>query len=301
MRRACIPLIAAALCVVAGCRRKPAESSPEYEKASGMYQMLYATELDDAYGDPKMDVVVAQLKRVDPASADADVARELLGAIDRGRTALAKARAERAKLEAATALALTQPPKIDPAAVLAASQSRDAGPADDPTGTGASVAELNEQTGGCLVADQPFREEGTGKTGTVYKLSVYSACHDKLPGFVGQAVMVIDGKIYRRLPLAETHQESPPDAGAASPGSAPDAGPAPAAVKATRPAPIPPNARLVRIDPDGTQHYETSTPVMPGAPEPGAVPPQSPDAPPDSTPQPSPPQNADGTQPAQQY
>ena len=313
MRRACIPLIAAALCVAASCRRKPAEPSPDYEKASGLYQQLYATELDDAYADPKMDVVVAHLKHVDPSSADADAAADLLGTIDRGRAGLSKQRAEEAKLEASTALALKQP-TINPTTVLNANEPQDAGAAADPTGEGASIADLNQQSGGCLVADQPFREEGTGKTGTVYKLSVYSACHDKLPGFVGQAVMVIDGKIYRRVPVADTRQETTDagasgagtaagaaQGGAAGTGGAVDAGTAAAAPRPAQGAPIPANARLVRIDPDGTQHYETTSPAqMPGAPQPGAQPPQSPDALPNSTPPPPPGENPDGTQPAQQ-
>jgi hypothetical protein len=150
----------------------------------------------------------------------------------------------------------------------------------DPTGTGASISELNQRYGGCLVSDQGFREQGTGKSGTVYKLAPYSGCRDKLPGFVGQAVMVIDGVIYRRIPLSEA-QAPTPDAG---PRAVPDGG---TGQRTAAPEPaIPPGARLVGVDPDGTRHYETPS-VYPGAPLPGAVPPRNPDALPDSTPPPA--------------
>jgi hypothetical protein len=263
----------------AGCRRKPAAPSAEYEKGRTLYQQLYATRLDDAYGDPQMDVAVAHLKQVEPDSADAQAATELLATIERGRAELARTRAEREKIFGAAAQQAAKPVAIDPQAVLARAQP-DAGSALDPTGTGASIAELNQENGGCLVADQPFREQGTGKTGTIYKLSPYAACRDKLPGFVGQAVMVVEGRIYRRVPASEAKRTEAPDAGVAA---AADAGARAAAPRQA--SPIPPNAHLVRVDPDGTQHYET-TPVMPGAPQPGATPPPSPDPLPDATPRP---------------
>jgi hypothetical protein len=279
MRRACIPLLVA-LCLVAGCRRRSTGPSQDYETAATLYQQLYVTLLDDAYGDARMDEVVAGLKRVDPASVDAPAAGDLLGTIERGRAELAKQRAERAKrTEGVTA---PKPVQIDPSAVLAMSRGAPAMEAD-PTGTGASISELNRRYGGCLVSDQSFREQVTGKSGTVYTLAPYSACREKLPGFVGQAVMVIDGLIYRRIPLAEAQLTPTPDAGRAA---VPDGGAGPRSA-APEP-PTPSGSRLVRIDPDGTRHYETIAPVFPGGPMPGAVPPpRSPDALPDSTPQPA--------------
>ena len=84
------------------------------------------------------------------------------------------------------------------------------------------------------MAGEPFHETGTNRAGTLYRLSPSPACAQKLPGFVGQAVMVAEGKIYRRI--LETQVPHPardagtPDAGAAGARtaqvrSAPDAGP----------------------------------------------------------------------------
>lgn len=276
-------LLLAASCAVGGCRRRSTQPSPEYERAAGLYQQLYATKLDDAYGDPRMDAVVADLKKVDARSADADAAQALLGTIERGRAELARQKQDSDKL--AAQLSAPQPVAIDPSAVLAAAR-KDAGDEVDPTGTGAAIADLNQQYGGCLVADQRFHEEGTGKAGRIYKLAPYTACREKLPGFVGQAVMVVDGFIYRRIPLSETE---PPDAGAQA---AQDGGtPGPGGQAQARPQPqpvIPPDAKLTRIDPDGTRHYETTTTLPPGTPPAAPPPAVNPD---DVTPRPA----ADGS------
>lgn len=235
---------------IAGCRQKGPDAN--YQKASQLFQQLYATELDDAYGDPKMDEVVALLKQVDPHSIDTEPASQMLGSIERGRVALAKERAEREKL---TAAATTTSPvsAIDPSQVIAAS-TPDAGPPPDPFGAGASIAEINRTTGGCLDPGEPFTEQTTNATGTIYRLArASSVCADKLPGFVGQAVLVVDGRIYRRI--VDPNPPQPPR-------PPPDAGPPPGA----------PAARAVAASDAGApavQYY------YPGQPVPGYVPPDA--------------------------
>jgi hypothetical protein len=104
----------------------------------------------------------------------------------------------------------------------------DAGPEQDPFGPGASIAEINRDTGGCLVSGEEFKENGTNRAGKVYRLVSNSACKQKLPGFVGQIVMVTDGKIYRRISESEV------------PHPAPRAGAAPVAGIAAPSRPVPP-------------------------------------------------------------
>jgi hypothetical protein len=248
----------AALCLVsltlAACHRTTGPDE-NYQRAAALYQQLYATQLDDAYGDPRMDEVVALLRKVDGHSVDAQAAQTMLGAIQHGREALAKDRAEREKLSAgATAPAARA--SIDPERVLAAN-AEDAGSVEqDPFGPGASIADLNTQTGGCLLDNEPFNEQGTGKTGTVYRVAPSEGCRSKLPGMAGQAVLVSDGKIYRRIP--DPRPPEPP-----RPAAPPDAGaPAPAARPRAEPAAAPPDA--------GEPQYRI---VIPGAPQPGATPP----------------------------
>lgn len=225
-RRAAIYLSILAL---AGCRRMTGPDD-NYQQASSLYSRLYATQLDDAYGDPKMDEVVALLRKVDPRSVDAEGAQRLLGTIQRGKEQLAKERAEREKATAGLQGATVPSSNIDPSKFIAASEP-DAGPPEDPFAPGAPVSELNKQFGGCLVDNEPFNEQGTGVTGTVYRVAPSDACRSKLPGLGGQVVLVSNGKIYRRM--ADPRPPAPasaPDAGAAAqaasakPAQKPDAG-----------------------------------------------------------------------------
>ena len=194
-RSAAICLLSIAL---AGCRSRSPD--PNFQQANALYQQLYVTQLDDAYGDPKMDEVVALLHKVSSRSMDAERAQALLRIIQNGREELAKQQAEREKMAAATAQSLASGQvNIDPSKVLAAAEP-DAGPAVDPFGPGAAVADLNARSGGCLVDSEPFTEQGTGVTGTVYRVAPSETCKGKLPGLTGQIVLVVNGKIYRRAP-----------------------------------------------------------------------------------------------------
>jgi len=254
-RRAAICLLV--ILAAAGCRRR---SGPDahYQEASRIYQQLYASELDDAYGDPRIEAVIAELKIVEPNSMDAEAAASLLGTIQRGKEALATDRARREKMAAAAAQAPGATPigSIDIAKIIAAGQPADAGPPRDPYGTGALVAEINTSTGGCLADGEPFVEQGTNVTGIVYRLAPGAACASKLPGFAGQAVLVANGRMYRRIP-----DPSPPGGAPQAASAVPDAGPPPA-----RPRPAA-QAAAESADAGEVRYY------YPGQPVPGATPP----------------------------
>jgi hypothetical protein len=226
-------LAASALMIALACSRYSGRPDQNFAKARELYDQLYASELDDAYGDPKMDEVVALLANVHKRSIDAPSAVALLHTIEHGREELAKARAEREKFQQAAEEIGSGSSSIDPTRVL---ERPDAGPPPDPFGPGASVGEINKDFGGCLVAGEPFRENVTNKSGTLYRLSSNATCKEKLPGFVGQIVMVSDGRVYRRIPESEL-----PRPAAASAGT-PDGGVAAskdAGVAAPKPAPSP--------------------------------------------------------------
>jgi hypothetical protein len=223
-------LVVAVLALAFACTRSAPKPDANYERASQLYQQLFAAQLDDAYGDPKMNEVEALLKKVDPASSDAASAQAMLGAIQHGREELAKDRAARDRVTAAAAKPVKMP-NIDPDKILAASAARagaaDAGPPSDAYGPGASITEINSATGGCLVAEEPFQETGTGKSGTVYRLSSAPLCAQSLPGFVGQAVLVSDGRLYRRLPASSLPPPTPIAQPLAAPASKQPTAPAP--------------------------------------------------------------------------
>ena len=221
----------------AACRNN--DPDPNFKQAAAIYQQLYATQLDDAYVDPRMDEVVVLLGKVNPRSIDADRAQAMLRTIQHGREDLARERAEREKMAAAAeqSLAAAQV-NIDPSKVLAATEP-DAGQPLDPFGPGASVADLNKQNGGCLMDNEPFTEQGTGVAGTVYRVAPSDACRGKLPGLSGQIVLVVDGKIYRRTtdprpPPPSATAARPPAAGA-RPSPPPDGSPPGPAAQAQQP------------------------------------------------------------------
>jgi len=209
-------LAACALALAASCARYSGPADPNFAKARDLYQQLYSSELDEAYGDPQMDQVVSLLENVNKRSVDSPSAQALLHAIEHGTEELAKVHAEREKLRKAAAEVVARPSNIDPTRVL---EQPDAGPPQDPFGPAASVAQINKDSGGCLVAGEPFHEGGTNRSGTLYRLAPNPVCKDKLPGFVGQAVMVSDGKIYRRIPESQVPHPPPAATGA------PDGGP----------------------------------------------------------------------------
>lgn len=208
---------ACALALAAACARYSGPPDPNFAKARDLYQQLYATQLDEAYGDPRMDEVVSLLQGVSRRSVDAPSALALLHAIENGRAELAKIHAEREKLSKAAAEVVAQRTNIDPARVLA---EPDAGPIQDPYGPGASISQINNDSGGCLVPAEPFHETGTNKTGTLYRLAPNPACKDRLPGFVGQVVMMSEGLMYRRIPESQVPRPAAaPDAGVTGGGS----------------------------------------------------------------------------------
>jgi len=209
------------------CRSRGPDAN--YQQAFTIYQQLYATELDDAYGDARMNDVVALLRKVDPRSGDAERATALLGTIERGKEAFAQQQAEREKRSAAITQSATAPQfEINPSKILAASEPDAGQQVQDPFGPGASVADLNASHGGCLQDNEPFNEQGTGVSGTVYRVAPSDSCRSKLPGLSGQIVLVVGGKIYRRM---ADPRPPPPPAPAAT------ARPAPAASASAQPPP----------------------------------------------------------------
>jgi hypothetical protein len=214
-------LAACIVALAAACAKYSGPPDPAFAKARDLYQQLYTTELDEAYFHPRMNEVVSLLQSVHKRSVDAPSAQALLHAVEHGREELAKAHAEREKLRQAAAELVATRTNIDPTRVL---EQPDAGPAQDPYGPGASIAQINRDTGGCLVSSEPYRETGTNHTGTVYRMAPNPVCRDKLPGFVGQVVMVSDGKMYRRLLESEVPRPAPAAAAGAPDGGAGTAG-----------------------------------------------------------------------------
>jgi len=253
-----------ALLLAISCRKSPGPPDPNYREARRLYDQLYVTKLDDAYGDPQMETVAGLLEKVDHDSIDAPAAETLLGTVKRGREEFAKGRAEHEKMQK-TAQDLVAAPSIDPSRVLALDRVVDAGAPPDPFGPGASISEINAASGGCLVAGEQFHENVTNVGGTVYRLANSAVCAQRLAGFAGQMVLVTDGKIYRRVTEYEA-RATPPAAGAAAADAGTPARDAGSPARAAAPA-----AGTVEGGDAGTQQYLyiPGAPLPPGAQLPG--------------------------------
>lgn len=231
-----------------GCRRGSGKADASYEKARGLYQKLYGAELDDAYGDPKMEDVVTLLKQVDQDSADKAAAQSMLDGIEHGRAVYAGQKHGREKIAAAAAAPLVMP-NINPDKILAASAGPDAGSAPpDSYGPGAAIAELNRTAGGCLVPAESFTEKGTDKAGTIYRLSNTPQCAQLLPGFVNQVVLVVNGSVYRRIDASQVPVQPPPAATPAVP--APEAAPTAPPARASPAQAAAPSDQTAATEPD---------------------------------------------------
>jgi len=191
-------VLAAIVLVVVGCSRRK-EPSPEYSRASEAFTKLYAQRLDDAYLDPKMREIEAQLQRVPADSLDAQAAADLLGRIRDGRARMLKLQEETQAAAAAARL----PPSVslsprEPSAAPGAPPGApppDAGPAEavQPT-AGMPVAEFNRRFSDCFQIAGPVTVTGAGGgQRDSYELVDSSRCRTAHPTFVN-AVVIADGQ-----------------------------------------------------------------------------------------------------------
>jgi hypothetical protein len=254
----CIALALCAALSFQACKRKTGPSV-HYDRGAALHQQLYVRMLDDAYLDPRMDEVVRELKLVETTSVSYENAAELLKQIEKGKKDAVAARDARAKAQANLDKGLAPPPAAPPGfgVVVDAApgeEQRDAG-APDPYGVGASVAEINAASGGCLVSAGPFREEGSaeGKSGTAYKLAEGDTCRSKLPGFGGQVVLAVDGRIYRRIAATAARVEDVKP-------TLPDGGPIPPPQAKQQQAPPPPPPPPKPVPPIPGAIYRTEGP-----------------------------------------
>jgi len=233
-----VPRILAVLAAVGlacgGCSRHR-EPSPEFSRASESFNKLYAQRLDEAFLDPKMREVEAQLQRVPPDSLDAQAASELLARIREGRSRMQKAQdeAQAASVAARTPSTVSNAPRDTPAEAAAKAPpapvpAPDAGPAEavQPT-AGMPMAEFNRRFSDCFQIAGPVDVQGKGSRDS-YELVDSGRCRSAHPSFV-DAIVVADGQaVMGVVPKSALLRPPPPPAAdgglAPTPAPAPDAG-----------------------------------------------------------------------------
>jgi hypothetical protein len=210
-----------------GCSRRGGPS-PDYEAANARYSHLYADRFEDAYTDPAMDGVIAQLQRVPANSSDSPAAQQLLQKIQQGR-AEAKRRDDAFKKDIAV---LGQPP---PPGTFTADFSRPSSPAPPPApaqdagqdaggpeepASGMAVAEFQRLWGDCFTPSDPVNVVGVGLRDG-WQLKDYNRCRSALPGF-DQRLIVTDSKaVIGVYPLSAVRRPPPPIAPPPEPPAAP--------------------------------------------------------------------------------
>lgn len=196
----------AALLFAAGCSRSPAPPSPEFEQASRRWTALYAQKLDEAYLDPSIGEIEAQLKRVPADSVDSAASQSLLQRIQEGRTRMQAAQDEKRRaVKSARTLPTLDPSQTSiprPAEPVAA-EAVDAGPGDAGVIAGPQMgtpaSELVAGFRGCFTRSVPVTVEGRGMRDT-WQLSDRTACQLEYPSHKDTSLVIEDGRVLALLP-----------------------------------------------------------------------------------------------------
>ncbi|WP_371878286.1 hypothetical protein [Myxococcus landrumensis] len=190
--------------MLTACRREPAPPSAEFEQASRQFTALYSQKLDEAYLDPQMGTIEAQLQRVPQDSVDAPASRDLLQRIQQNRARMQDAATARQKAVAsareippgAPSTTLTPLPPPPPAA-------EDAGPADagvvNGPQTGTPASELVAGFRGCFKRGLPINVEGRGIR-EAWELNDSTSCRLEYPSHTGMVLLTEEGKVLTLLP-----------------------------------------------------------------------------------------------------
>jgi hypothetical protein len=228
LSRPLVGLVSTVLIVLAlsACRKELGEPSADYDEARQRFSKLYGQKLDEAFIDPEMDAIEALLQRVPADSMDAQSAKELEQRIKNGRARMEKVRQER---EAAMASARqgdfvppspssTPPPEPPPAP----QETKDGGPPSSGPVVGSPASELVAGYLGCFQRSSPITVKDRGQREAWEMTADRARCSQVFPSFVGQVVLIEDGKVLTVLAKSSvqvTYQTA--DAGPAPGGTPP--------------------------------------------------------------------------------
>lgn len=215
---------------IAGCTRSSGKPSEDFDRAHQAFTKLQAQKLDEAYLDPQMDAIEADLRNVPSDSSDAAEARELLERIAQGRKRMQEqAAARQAAAEAALRPADNIPSQLSTSTLPSAAPSGppDAGPLPQPT-AGMTRSEFEKRFGGCFEMGDPVDIEGRGIRDT-YRLKDIANCRDRHPDFEKMVVLMEGTSVLAIFPRTSLFSRgadggAPPAADAGSPPAASDAG-----------------------------------------------------------------------------
>ena len=181
-----------------GCRKAPA-ASEDYAQAHARFSAVYARRLDDAFVDPEMDRVLAQLKEVPGDSLDAASAVALRKRIEDGRAAAGRRAAQQEKDRAALrAPAASDPRGFDIPRAQAPLKIEPVLPEDaGVAAAGPSVGTLERDLAnyrGCFTSGPPVTVAGKGALPR-YELVDRLGCRQEYPAFADRLLLIEQGKV----------------------------------------------------------------------------------------------------------
>lgn len=206
-------LLGALVTVVSGCPSRSKEPSAEYEAARKRFNTLYAERLDEAFLDPRMTEIEAQLAKVPEDSLDAEQARTLQQRIDEGQARMSAAREKHAQTMAEVRKPGPAPSGGGSAAAepsgggeAAPSEEADAGPSGHPA-VGMSAGELSRRFGTCFRPGSPVEVAERGVLET-WVLKDITLCAQRYAAFTDSTIVIESGKILTIVPTAKITTET---------------------------------------------------------------------------------------------
>jgi hypothetical protein len=185
------------------CRKEPGPPSEAYNDARQSFNKLYGQKLDGAFTDPRMDEIEALLAEVPADSMDAQSAKELQQRIKEGR-----ARVEQQRQEQEDAIAAAQRADPFPSGTAAPEDEptpapedpKDAGPSSEGPVEGSPSSELVSGYLGCFQRQpKPLTVMDRGPR-EAWEMADRARCNLTFPAFVGQLVIIEEGKVLTVLP-----------------------------------------------------------------------------------------------------
>lgn len=194
-------LLVVLLCVGAAACRKPAQPSELYTRAHDGFSKLYGEKGNEAFLDPEMDKIEAQLQRVPADSLDAEAAKELLARIAKGRASVEADR--RAREEAAAKAGEVPSVNFDPP------PSGEAPP--PPTEVqvpyvGMAVSELQTGFSGCFQKMKEQVEVAGRGLRDVWELSSKPECRQEYASVQDVLFIIEEDKVMNTAPRSNLRQ-----------------------------------------------------------------------------------------------
>jgi hypothetical protein len=194
----------------AACTKSPGPASPAYEQAHQRFSKLYGQKLDEAFLDPAMEEIEAQLQQVPPDSMDAQPARELLQRIREGRERMEAAQKEKedaiASAHRVDDFPARQGEPGTPSTPPEEPPTPSAGPPDAGTPrpgagpvAGTPASELPYGYERCFRRGESVNVDGKGSR-EMWELESRLACRQSYPSFAEQVVLIEDGRVLTVLP-----------------------------------------------------------------------------------------------------